>query len=357
MQTKHWLMALAGLLLCVPASAEDAAEDTGCCRAMGRGLPIAAVAEAVVTAGDKPLWVLPDDPSRLDFDLDGVCIENLVNGLLKAQKLRAKDCGESFGLFGLDVPADKASCDKIAAPTSELPPGHLEGWALTGVFTQLHGERMAALSGPDGHVYILSGDTVLASEGTRVDGLAAQGLVVVRGGVATLDGSLPPTQVLHFGEAPVLTCTELTPETEEPGDAPLAVEDGAPDAEAATPAEGDAAPEGETAGGAEGTTDQPAEPSEPVFVCEGLVPDFIQRPLPPEIIDDPAYSGKEVQVQVEFGPEGWMRRIVEVDCERGCRAALDDALKDWRIVPVQVAPGIFGRVRVTIPFVLEIPCR
>jgi hypothetical protein len=60
---------------------------------------------------------------------------------------------------------------------------------------------------------------------------------------------------------------------------------------------------------------------------------------------------------VEFGPQGWMRRIVGVDCEEGCRAALGSALKDWRIVPVEVAPGTFGQVRVTVPFVLEIPCR
>lgn len=358
MRTFTWMWVLAALMWCVPATAEEAAEDAGCCRAVGHGLPIAAVAEAVVTAGDKPLWVLPDDPSRIDFDLEGVCIEHLVNGLLKAQKLRAKDCGKSFGLFGLDVPADKARCDAVAAPRQELPPGHLEGWALTGVFTQRHGERMAALSGPDGQVYIISGNAQLASEGTSVEGLGDRGLVVVRGGVSTLDGSLAPMSTLHMGEVAAPSCTELPPEPVAPPDEPsLADEEAAaaPEGEAGEPAAGDDEAAEDREG--EGTPEEPPPPPEPVFACDGLEVDFIQRPLPPELVDDPAFTGKEVEAVVEFGPDGWARRIVSVQCDPACRATLGAAIKDWRIVPVEVAPGTLGRVRVTVPFVLEIPCR
>jgi len=342
-------MAFVALMWILPAAAEEETEDAGCCRAVGVGLPIAAVAEAVVTAGEKPLRVLPDDPTVLDFDIEGVCIEHLVNGLLREQKIRAKDCGDSYGLFGLDVPADKASCDKVVAPRSELPPGHLQGWSMTGMFIQRQGERMAAVSGPDSKVYVISGDANL-SEGTRVEGLGLKGLMVHRGGVATLDGSLAEQEVRYLGQKPTPVCT--------------VVEEIAP--EEAAPGEGEAEeekPKGPSVEDPNATPDVvvpiDAAPAEPIkiYTCEGLEPDFIQRPLPVELADDPTHQGKEVQAVVEFGDDGWTRKIVGVTCDEACEAKLREAIRDWRIMPVEVEEGTFGRVRVTIPFKLEIPCR
>ncbi len=365
------------LLLCFSTSLaahaqEENAEPT-CCHSLAQGLPVSALAVAVGTAGDRPLWVSPDDPTLLDFDEPGVCLEDLVNALLKTGKVRALDCGNSFGLFGTELSDKKMSCDAVAEPSSELPPGSLDGWSVRGVFTQEHGQRLAILSTGDHRSYLLGAGTSLASGGAKIDGIAAQGLLVRKGGVDLLEEGAAPVAVYPLGDVKPFTCTaiEEPAEAEEAAAEDAAAEEAAAEDAAAEDAAAEEAPaeepaaeetgtaEGEAAEGeaADATPEAPPEPTVVSYQCEGFTPDFIQRPLPTDLCDDPAHAGKTVTVIVDFGPEGWTRSVVGVDIEEGVREALLQAIRDWRILPVEVTPGELGQVRVTMEAVLEIPCR
>ncbi len=371
-----FLLCLCFLLRPAHGAAQEQESDTPCCHAVAVGMPVAAAAVAVETAGDKPLWLLPDDPSTLDFDLEGVCIEQLINGLLKAGRLRAMDCGRSFGLFGPEITAARASCDAVRAPVAELPPGTLDGWSLVAVLTQLHGERLAVLSTDDGRSHLVGNGATLASEGASVAGVGDRAILVARGGVGTLDGTLAPLAVLHLGEPPAPTCKAISggaegaasseeaggDATEDPEEAGDNAE-GAPEGEEGD-AEGDPeGAEGDAEGGAtsaEGDAEAVIPADQVIYECEGWAPDFIQRPLPLDLVDDPALAGQEVTITVDFNDEGWTRRVVSMQA-----AGLDDAavatlaasVADWRIIPLEVEPGTLAWVRATITFTLDVPCR
>jgi len=356
------ILALSILLLSVPfnTTAQEPSTGDSCCRAMAMNMPVSALAVAVGTAGDKPLWVVPDDPTLLEFDLEGICIENLVNPLLQTGKVRALPCGDSFGLFGADLPPAQVSCDAVKAPAEVLPPGDLEGWTLTAVFTQRKGERLAVISGPGGEAHLLGSGMALASGGARLDGVGGQAVIVARSGIDTLDGSKPKMSVERLGEPAIPTCWVI----EE--DDVAATDEGEPAADAAA-GEGEpdgGAPEAEAAGAPSedgAAADPPADGAseEPVitYTCQDLEPDFVQRPLPGNICDDPAFRGTQIKVVVEFDETGWLRRLVSIEAEEGAVDALSAAIRDWRIVPVEVSEGSLARIRFAIEFPLEIPCR
>ena len=371
---------LSAVLFCLLTSSAAAAADENaepsCCHAVAQGLPVAALAVAVGTAGDRPLHVVPDDPTLLSFDEPGVCLENLVNTLLKSGKLRALDCGENFGLFGTELSAKAMSCDAVEKPISELPPGSLDGWSVRGVFAQEHGQRLAVLSTEDLRSYLLGAGTSLASGGAKVDGIAERGVLVRKGGVDMLEEGAMPVAVYPMGDVKPFTCTaieEAPPAAEEEPASEEAASEEAATAETVTetttaepaaedaPAE-DAPAEDATAAKGEADAETPAaeEPPEPIVVsyqCEGFAPDFIQRPLPTDLCDDPTHAGQTVTVTLDFGPEGWTRKVLDVDIDEEVRETLLQAISDWRILPVEVQPGELGQVRVTLEAVLEIPCR
>lgn len=349
------LVLLATLAISFTAATQEPATGETCCHAVAANLPVSALAVAVGIAGEKPLWVVPGDPTQLDFDLEGICLENLVNALLQTGKVRAMQCEESFGLFGADLPADKVSCDAVEAPSEVLPPGDLEGWALSAVFTQRKGERLAVISGPTGESHLLGSGMSLASGGARLDGVGGKALIVTRSGIDTLDGSKPTMSVVRLGSPPVPSCwiVEDEPEAEEaPAEEASAEEASAEEAPvqetATTPAEGDAV--------ADQAAEEEAEAAV-TYACQDLQPDFVQRPLPLDLCDDPAFRGTPAKVVVEFDETGWLRRLVSIEAEEGAVDALSAAIRDWRVVPVEVEDGSLARVRFTVEFPLEIPCR
>jgi hypothetical protein len=345
MRTLTLLVLVVAISVSLPLAAEETASSDTCCHALAKGLPVGGLAAAVGTAGDKPLQVLPGDETLLEFDLPGVCLEDLINPLLRAGKIRALDCGDSFGLFGTGLAAAEMSCDKVAAPIEAKPPGDLEGWKVSAIFTQRRGERLAMLSGPEGQSQLAGTGMALASGGAKVEGIGSMGILVSRGGIDTLDGSADAVDAARLGDAAAPTCVLLE---EEPAN------------EEATSAEDEVisveAPAAEDAPAAE-ADEEAGDDEEPVYVCEALQPDFVQRPLPVAICDDPDFRGTDASAVLEFGADGWLRRLVSVDCPEGSCEALTTAIRDWRVVPVEVTEGTKGRVRFTVEFKLEIPCR
>ncbi len=364
-------------VLSIPATLAAEEGDDGCCRVIARGLSVGGVAIAMGgSAGDKPLKVLPNDGSRLDADLT-VCREHLVNGLLKDKKLRAEDCGHGFGLYGADVKVPADACDRVVEPASVLPPGRMEGWTTTAVFTDRNGERLAILGGPDGESYLIGPGMNLASAGAKIEGIGGESVLIARGGVDLLDGSMAPTFRSPMTGAPELTCA-VVEETEAPAEEAATEAGAGTEAEAGTEAgaeteaetetgtetgteteaeaETETETETETGAGTETEDGTPERDEGPLHACEGFVPDFIQRPLPVEVCDHPDFAGKEVTAVVEFGTDGWPRKLVSVDADDAIADVLGVAIRDWRIVPPELE-GVPIRVTVTVPFVLEIPCR
>ncbi len=344
MRTIHTLLFACLLAGPFPSLAQDASGDT-CCHALAAGLPLDGLAAAVGTAGDKPLWVMPDDGTLLDFELDGICLENLINPLLREGKVRALDCGDSFGLFGAGLAAAEMSCDEVTGPAEQLPPGDLEGWTLAAVFTQRHGERLVVLSGPDKKSHLLGPGMALDGDGTKVEGIGAQGVLLSRSGIDTLDGSAAAVDIARLGDAPPPTCFPIVEEEPEAAEASIVP---AGSAQAAVA-------EAETAAAAAAAEEQ-GEP-EITYTCEGIEADFVQRPLPVAVCDDPLHRGTEATAIVDFGADGWVRKLVALEAADDIKEALGAAIADWRVVPVETTEGTLGRVRLTVVFPLEIPCR
>jgi len=352
MRTLHILILVVAFSLSLPLAAEETVISDSCCHALASSLPLGGLAVAVGMAGDKPLEVVPSDETVLEFDLPGVCLEDLINPLLRAGKLRALDCGDSFGLFGTDLPTHKVACDGVAKPAEAIPPGDLEGWKVTAIFTQRRGERLAMLSGPEGQAQLLGTGMSLASGGAKVEGIGSGGILVARSGIDILDGSVAAVDAVLFGDATAPTCVLLEEEPEELAGETPTVETPTVEEPAVEGTDDQSSVEG--TGDGENTED---EENEPIYQCEGLRPDFVQRPLPVSLCDDPTFRGTDASVVVEFGEDGWVRRLVSVDCTAGSCEALATAIRDWRIIPVEVTEGTQGRVRFTVDLKLEIPCR
>ncbi len=367
MKYARLLIPVLALAIAAPITAEE--DDKGCCHLVARGLSVAGVAIAMGgAAGDKPLAVLPGDPSRIDADL-AVCREDIVNALIGDKKLYAKDCGDKFGLFGIDAKLAKDPCEGIGEPATELPPGRLEGWQTTAVFTDRHGERLAVLGAEDGRAYMVGPGMALASAGAKVEGIGGQALLVARGGVDALNTSLAPTFASAMAGGPELSCQVQAEAEGEDGAEGRPTETDAgtgdtgselpvppPSTESGAETEADGHPT-ETDGGVTPIEEEAEERDEgPLYRCEGFEPDFIQRPLPVEICDDPAHAGTALTAEVEFGYDGWPRKLISVDADEAIADALGAAIRDWRIVPPEL-DGAPIRVQVTVPFTLEIPCR
>ncbi len=345
MRTLTLLVLVVAISFSLPLAAEEIASSDTCCHARAQGLPVGGLAAAVGTAGDKPLQVVPGDDTVLEFDLPGVCLEDLINPLLRAGKIRALDCGDSFGLFGTELSAAQMSCDKVASPVEATPPGDLEGWKVSAIFTQRRGERLAMLSGPEGQSQLAGAGMALSSGGAKVEGIGSMGILVSRSGIDTLDGSADAVDAARLGDAAAPTCVLLE---EEPASEEAPVVEEVPAAEEAA---------GDEVAPADEENEEAGDAEEPVYVCEVLQPDFVQRPLPVAICDDPTFRGTDASAVLEFGADGWLRRLVSVDCPEGSYEALVTAIRDWRVVPVEVTEGTKGRVRFTVEFKLEIPCR
>ena len=349
MKYARLLVPVLALGIAAPITAEE--DDKGCCRVIARGLSVAGVAIAMGgAAGDKPLSVLPGDGSRIDADI-AVCREDIVNGLIAEKKLFAKDCGDTFGLFGTDAKLAKDPCTGVAEPSKELPPGRLEGWRTTAVFTDRHGERLAMLGAEDGRSYMVGPGMALAGAGAKIEGIGGKALLVARGGVDALDVSLAPTFSSPMAGGGELVC-EVVAEPEAGTGAETESEPTCRTTESETESES----ESESEAQAEAAEQGPRRDEGPLHLCEGFEPDFIQRPLPVEICDDPAHAGTELTAEIEFGIDGWPRKLVAVDCDESIADALGVAIRDWRIVPPEI-DGVPIRVRVSVPFALVIPCR
>ena len=174
-------------------------------------------------------------------------------------------------------------------------------------------------------------------------------MIVSRAGIDTLDGSKPATSVVRLGEPTVPTCWVIEEEAE-PASEETTTEGTTTEETPAASTEGAAAAE-QAAG--EEAVEEPAI----TYACQDIEPDFVQRPLPVNICDDPSFRGSPAKVVVEFDETGWLRRLVTIEAEEGAVDALTAAIRDWRIVPVEVAEGTLARVRFTVEFPLEIPCR
>lgn len=298
----------------MPSYAQEQSATGACCHALAAGLPIDGLAIAVGTAGGKPLWVMPEDDTKLDFELEGVCQENLITPLLRGGYVRARDCGESYGLFGASIPNAEATCDNVAAPASKAPPGDLEGWAPTAVFTNHSGARLAVLSGPNKESRLIRSGDELGTRGATVEGIGTHGILVSRDGT-NKKRSGDSFVVSTMGARTAPACVPINEELDESGET---VE---------------------------------------TYACDDLDADFIQQSLPVTICDDPLHWGTTARAVAEFGPDGWIRRLVSLEANEGLKEALAErGIRDWRIVPIETTEGTLGRVRLTVEFSLIIPC-